>query len=75
MKSRFVIGLTIYMPGTGKLKLNTDGRSRGNPGKAGFGGVIRDDRGFWILGFYGRSKDCTNLEAKLWGIFRGLELV
>lgn len=55
--------------------LNTDGSSRGNPGLAGYGGVIRDERGYWILGFYGRLDDCTSLEAELWGIFRGLELV
>lgn len=62
-------------PGAGKLKLNTDGSSRGNPGPAGYGGVFREERGFWVLGFYGKLDDCTSLEAELWGIFRGLELV
>jgi len=64
-----------FQRGAGKFKLNTDGSSRGNPGKAGYGGVIRDDCGCWILGFYGRLEDCSSLEAELWGIFRGLELV
>lgn len=37
--------------------------------------MIRDDRGYWILGFYGRLEDYSSLEAELWGIFRGLELI
>ncbi|KAL6975986.1 hypothetical protein U1Q18_052708 [Sarracenia purpurea var. burkii] len=57
----------------GTLKLNTDGCSRGNPGTAGFGGVFRDESGQWITGFYGRLKDCTSLEAELWGILNGLK--
>lgn len=32
-------------PGTGKLKPNTDGSSRGNRGPAGFGGVFGEERG------------------------------
>lgn len=48
-------------PGTGKLKLNTDGSSRGNPGPAGFGGVFREERGHWVLGFYGRLADCSSI--------------
>lgn len=47
----------------------------GNPGTAGFGGVFRKEREHWVLEFSGRHVDCTNLEAELWGIFRGLELV
>lgn len=57
------------------MKLNTDGSSKGNPGPAGFGGVFREERGHWVIGFYGRLEDCTSLEAELWGIFRGLETV
>lgn len=32
-------------PGIGKFKLNTDGSSRGNSGQAGYGGVLREERG------------------------------
>lgn len=28
-----------------------------------------------MIGFYGRLEDCSSLEAELWGIFRGLEMV
>ena len=58
-----------------KLKLNTDGCSRGNPGTAGFGGVVRDEVGEWVVGYYGRLKDCTGSEAEIWGIFRCLKAV
>ena len=32
------------------FKLNSDGASIGNPGKAGGGGLIRDHQGKWIKG-------------------------
>ena len=38
-------------PNVGRHKLNTDGASMGNPGKAGGRGVIRDHRGCWVQGF------------------------
>lgn len=50
-------------PGTGKLKLNADGSSKGNPGLAG---VFCEERGHWILGFLGRLEDCMSLEAEVW---------
>ena len=36
-------------PLAGWLLLNTDGASKGNPGVAATGGVIRGDRGEWIF--------------------------
>jgi hypothetical protein len=33
------------------VKLNVDGCSKGNPGFAGAGGVLRDSLGSWIKGF------------------------
>lgn len=32
-----------YRPRNGWVKLNTDGASRGNPGRAAAGGVLRDE--------------------------------
>lgn len=74
-KIRQVKLIAWKFPGTGKLKLNTDGSSKGNPGPAGFGGVFREERGHWVIGFYGRLEDCSSLEAELWGLFKGLEMV
>lgn len=64
-----------HFPMPGHLKLNTDGCSKGNPGRASFGGVLRDDRGEWIMGFYGKLPNCASLEAELWGIYRGLKAI
>ncbi|KAJ1409214.1 putative ribonuclease H protein [Sesbania bispinosa] len=32
--------------------LNTDDNSYGNPGRVGYGGLIRDSNGNWRMGFY-----------------------
>ncbi|KAF7807491.1 Transposon TX1 uncharacterized [Senna tora] len=47
-----------------QLKINTDGNSLGNPSRAGFGGIIRDDNGSWILGFSDQLgiTSCTHVE-------------
>lgn len=61
-------------PPDGWCKLNTDGASKGNPGIAGCGGVIRDSRGLWLSG-YCMSIGCTTaFKAELWGILKGMEL-
>ena len=39
------------------------------------GRVFRDDRGAWIIGYYGKFPPRTSLEAELWGIFKGLKMV
>ena len=56
-------------------KLNTDGCSKGNPGPAGIGGVLRDDCRRWIIGFYGKIQNCTSLEAELRAIHAGLKFI
>ncbi|CAL5362434.1 unnamed protein product [Camellia sinensis] len=62
-------------PPAGKLKLNVDGCSKGDPGQAGYGGLLRDETGIWIWGFYGKLGHCTSLEAELWAIYRGLTIL
>lgn len=48
-----------YRPRNGWVKLNTDGASRGNPGRAAASGVLRDEFGGWTGGV------CT----KYWYLF------
>ncbi|CAA7060940.1 unnamed protein product [Microthlaspi erraticum] len=59
-------------PSSGWMKLNTDGASRGNPGAAAAGGVIRDEGGAWCRGFALNIGICTAPLAELWGVYYGL---
>jgi len=62
--------LIAWKPPEGEwLKLNTDGASRGNPGLAAAGGVIRDGRGRWCGGFALNIGVCTAPLAELWGVY------
>lgn len=45
-------------------KLNTDGASLGNPGKAGGGGIIRDSEGRWMKGFARSIGFTTSITAE-----------
>ncbi|CAA7014055.1 unnamed protein product [Microthlaspi erraticum] len=54
------------------FKLNTDGASRGNPGLATAGGVLRDAEGRWCRGFILNIGRCSAPLAELWGVYYGL---
>lgn len=51
------------------MKLNTDGASRGSPGLAGCGGVIRDHERKWVAGFARRLAGATLRWLRLGGWF------
>ena len=53
-------------PAKGWIKLNVDGCSKGNPGLAGAGGVMRDHMGTWIGGFARNISICSSVIAELW---------
>lgn len=57
------------------LKLNFDGASRGNPGIAGIGGVIRNHQGNIIHIFYRSLGECTNNEAEFAAMEQGLRIL
>ncbi|CAL5397166.1 unnamed protein product [Camellia sinensis] len=44
-------------------------------GPNGFGGLIRDEKGAWICGYYGRMESCISLEAELWAVYKGLTII
>ena len=50
-RSMVVVTVRWNKPPHGWFKLNTDGASMGNPGKAGRGGLTRDSSGNWVKGF------------------------
>lgn len=55
-------------------KLNFDGASRGNPGKVGYGEVIRDKNGSFLQAIYEKIEDTTNNEAEIRALEAGLEM-
>ncbi|XP_058216595.1 uncharacterized protein LOC131327444 [Rhododendron vialii] len=52
--------LDVNMP-WGNLKLNTDGCFYESTYMTGYGGVIRDSSGIWILGYYGKATSTQQL--------------
>jgi len=59
-------------PIEGWYKMNTDGASRGNPGVASAGGVLRNSAGEWCGGFAVHIGRCSAPLAELWGVYYGL---
>ncbi|GMP39345.1 hypothetical protein CsSME_00010214 [Camellia sinensis var. sinensis] len=57
-----------------QIKMNIDGCRRVG-GEGGFGGLLRDERGAWVCGFYGKMQMGTNLEAELWALYKGLTIL
>ena len=71
-KSKVVCNISWKKPPTGWCKLNTDGASFGNPGKAEGGGIIRDSEGRWMRGFARSIGFTTSITAKFWALGDGL---
>ncbi|XP_038687586.1 uncharacterized protein LOC119986972 [Tripterygium wilfordii] len=61
-------------PPDGWVKLNTDGCCKGMTGLAVGGGLVRDVRGRWLIGFSINIGICSAVEAELWAVFEGLSL-
>lgn len=58
----------------GWFKLNPDGASFGNPGKAGGGGIIRNSHGHWVKGFSSSIGHTTSIIVEWWALRDGLTL-
>ena len=61
-------------PSAGSFQLNVDGSVVTNPGRAGFGGLIRDDSGSWLTGFYGFISISSITHAELVALKVGLQV-
>ncbi|MBA0763079.1 hypothetical protein Gotri_012596 [Gossypium trilobum] len=55
--------------------LRTDGSIKIDEGFAATGGFVRDHNGRWIVGFSKYLGNCTVMEAELWGILEGLNIM
>ncbi|XP_074290582.1 uncharacterized protein LOC141617299 [Silene latifolia] len=60
-------------PPHGWLLLNTDGASKGNPGPAGGGGIIRDETGNFCEAFKFSCGICSSMRAEMRALVIGLE--
>lgn len=67
--------ITWQFPGNGWVKVNTDGASKGNPGAARAGGLIRGDQGETLGLFAANCGVTTSTKAELLAALRGLSLV
>ena len=61
-------------PDDGWVKLDVDGASRGNPGEAGCGGLMRDATRRWLGDYTCNFGICNALTAEIWGALNGLHL-
>ena len=61
-------------PGEGWLKLNTNGAANAMMNSAGAGGVVRGDKGNWVVGFSRRNGNTNSFAAEAWGLRDGLLL-
>lgn len=57
------------------MKLNTDGAWRSSDRAAVGGGLVRDKNGKWLWGYTRSLGRCSVLEAELWQILDGLDLL
>ncbi|EOY03992.1 Uncharacterized protein TCM_019225 [Theobroma cacao] len=61
-------------PNLSYVKLNMDGSAKGQPKNAVAGGLVKDEKGNWLLGFAFNIVTSFSLGAELWAILKGLEL-
>ncbi|XP_070017375.1 uncharacterized protein [Nicotiana sylvestris] len=62
------------MPSEGWVKVNTDGASRGNPGKSSIGVCVRNQEGDVIYALGKEINEATNTEAKALAFLEALKI-
>lgn len=58
-------------PPLGWFKLSSNGSSKGNPGKVGGGGLIRNSGGIWISGYARNIGSASSVLIELWALRDG----
>ncbi|OIS98250.1 hypothetical protein A4A49_62368 [Nicotiana attenuata] len=59
---------------SGYVKLNVDGCSKGNPGSARGGGIIRDHHGDLVMAFFDFYGICSNNFAEVKAVLQGIQM-
>ncbi|XP_074267339.1 uncharacterized protein LOC141590668 [Silene latifolia] len=62
-----------HPPPFGWFLLNTDSASKGKPGPAGCGGIIRDDTGNFVSAYFFSCGVCNSMRAEMRALLAGLE--
>ncbi|XP_042939531.1 uncharacterized protein LOC122274569 [Carya illinoinensis] len=76
LPKRLILKLVRWTkPTLGRLKLNVDGSSNGNPGAAGAGGVLRDSKGDLLMSFSVHLGTGTSNFAEVMSLIHGLRLI
>lgn len=57
------------------IKLNVNGSSLGNQRQSGYGGILPNNKGKWLLGFMGYSGYIINMNAEISTTYHGLHFV
>ena len=68
------VKMVCWIPPIAHLKLNTDGCSKGNPGAFASGGVLRNQKGRFILAFACNFGVCTSLQSEVKALLVGIHL-
>ncbi|XP_042482307.1 uncharacterized protein LOC122062731 [Macadamia integrifolia] len=69
-----VLNIKWDPPSSSFLKFNVDGSSIGCPAAAGFGGVLRDDKGAFLMGFAGSAGISYTFVAEALAVRQALSL-
>ncbi|KAF2324840.1 hypothetical protein GH714_017906 [Hevea brasiliensis] len=72
--SKYIIDVAWKFPASGWVKLNANGACKGNPGRGGGGGLLRDDGGRWLKDFVLHSGTCNSMLAEISALLFGLQL-
>ncbi|KAG4985770.1 hypothetical protein JHK82_033375 [Glycine max] len=68
------LGIQVFNDQVNCIKVNIDGFSLGNPGDYGFGGILGDSGGQWLVVYSGFCGHTTNVLVEIMTTYQGLFL-